>query len=199
MRATTSPSFISEISMLFYNYNHPLHKLITGSMKKFQLLLFVFINMITTEVTAQTINGTNYGGADFTPPDGTILNGTFTNVGTFRITVGSTVYVATGVPLSIQANNIIIEGTLNGQGGGYAGGASTNIGGANGLPGSGPGGGAGGLFGGCVHGDGGAGGGYGGNGGNSGSYFGSGPAPVLGGTAYGASNRFNSQMGYGVG
>jgi hypothetical protein len=155
---------------------------------------------------AVLIVGGNLGGGDLTPANGDILSGTFTNVGTFSIPLGATVFVAGGVPLSVTASAINIDGILNGVGAGFAGGPSVNnispncqgSGTPSGIAGSGPGGGGGGLFGNCVHGDGGGGGAYGGAGGQSGSFFGSAPPPTLGGSSYDP-NAGTVEMGSGGG
>jgi len=132
----------------------------------------------TAAPVAAVIAGGDFGGADLTPTDGDKLSGTFTNVGTFSIAAGDTVLVDPGVPLSIQASLIDINGTLDGSGAGAAGGASVpnipscaDTGAITGDPGSGPGGGGGGRFGCNTHGSGGGGGGYGGAGGVSASIF----------------------------
>jgi hypothetical protein len=112
--------------------------------------------------TAAVIVGSDFGGADLVVSNGDILQGTFTNVGTFTVGAGNTVFVANGFGLSIAANTIQIDGTIDGTGAGFAG-AATPVGdAANGLAGTGPGAGAGGLYGGAVHASGGGGGGSGG-------------------------------------
>lgn len=149
---------------------------------------------LSTLSSAATITGSNYAGANLTPANGDVLSGTFTNVGTFYIQAGYTVYIDPGVLLSISASNIVIDGDLVGNGSGYAGGAIVTTG-ADGNIGSGTGGGTGGYYGGCVHGTGGGGGAYGGNGGHS-SRAGGGlitPAsPAAGGTAYGNNTVLSS-------
>jgi len=92
----------------------------------------------------------------------------------------------------MPANNIVIDGILDGSGTGFAGGPSVPYntsgcpgdGTVTGIPGSGPGGGGGGLFGCNVHGSGGGGAGYGGNGGASSQAI-SPAGPTPGGVAYG--------------
>ena len=126
---------------------------------------------------AVPINGADYGGGNLFLNNGDVLSGNFTNVGTFVIPFGATVYVADGVSLSVMAQQISIAGSLNAVGSGFAGGLNA----FNGNPGAGPGGGGGGLHGNSVHASGGAGGGNAGVGGNGASSFGGGPAPSIGG------------------
>lgn len=156
------------------------------------LLASLFMNL-----NSATITGSNYAGADLKPNNGDILSGTFTNVGEFRIQSGYTVYIAQGTVFSITARCVIVEGTLDATGKGYAGGA---LGGSpsNGGNGSGSGGGYGGVHGPCVHGSGGGGGGYGGNGGNGSihTFYTGGGA---GGSAYGSSSFPGIDMGSGGG
>jgi len=142
-----------------------------------------------------TITGSNYAGANLTPSNGDILQGTFTNVGTFDVAAGTTVYVAPGTPLSVTANTIHIDGVLDGDGAGYAGGAN----GQSGSPGSGPGGGQGGTYGPAVHASGGGGGGYGGAGGNGAWLNAGGTTQASGGSAYGTAAPLGVQMGSGGG
>ena len=102
----------------------------------FSCLLAVF--SWTGAAGAVTINGGNYNGANLTPANGDVLNGVFTNVGTFTVPAGAVVYVQTGVALEIHAQNITILGTLDGSGRGSAGGAP--VAGATGGNGAGAGG-----------------------------------------------------------
>ncbi len=143
--------------------------------------------------------GSDLGGGDLIPADGDVLSGSFTNVGTFHVAAGITVGVDPGVPLIVMAEEISIEGTIDADGAGFAGGATNPVVSSAGLPGSGPGGGEGGGFGSCVHGNGGGGGGYGGTGGISSSLFGNGPPPSAGGPAYGDPNPPGIMMGSGGG
>ena len=69
-----------------------------------------------------TITGRNLGGVDLIPNDGDVLSGTFTGIGLFWIQPGFTVFVDPGVSLSIEADMILIDGTLEGTGAGFAGG-----------------------------------------------------------------------------
>lgn len=158
------------------------------------LLLFI---VAVTGAHAQTIYGSDYGGADLDPADGAILSGTFTNVGTFRVQAGRTVTIEQGTVLSVSAVSADIEGTINGVGSGYAGGARSGASSTGGA-GSGPGGGAGGDYGGCVHGSGGAGGGYGATGGDGASHWGD-PMPSVGGSAYGTAAGSDVDGGSGGG
>ena len=156
---------------------------------------------------AAVIVGGDLGGGDLLPANGDILSGTFTNVGIFQIDAGDTVFVDPGVPLSIQAAQINIHGTLDGSGVGSTGGAPvTNIpscvpsGTLTGNAGSGPGGGGGGRFGCNVHGSGGGGGGYGGSGGGSDSFFSpTNPGPAAGGATFGDATSPSINLGSGGG
>ena len=136
---------------------------------------------------AATISGGDKGGADITVANGDVLSGTFTNVGTFTIPAGVTVTVDPGVPLSITATKIVIDGTLDGTGAGFAGGVATTNSGDNGIVGEGSGPGGGGNYGQNVHGSGGGGGGYGGAGGDGAfaEYPNYPTAPGAGGVTYG--------------
>ena len=154
--------------------------------------LYIAIQAAHAGPSLALIGGSDYGGADLTPANGDVLSGTFTNVGTLNIAAGVTVFVQPGTALSITAANIIIDGTLDGSGAGFAGGAPVPYTGGScpsGLPGNsgaGPGGGGAGLFGCNIHGSGGGGGGYGGVGGRSGSFFSSSnPGQAAAGAAYG--------------
>ena len=60
------------------------------------------------------IVGGDYQGADLLPANGDVLSGTFTNVGRFEIDAGETVLVQPGTLLSVQAQNVLIDGVLNG-------------------------------------------------------------------------------------
>jgi len=134
-----------------------------------------------------TITGTDYGGANLTPASGDVLSGTFTNVGTFTVTSGYTVYVADGVTFSMDADNVTIAGTLNGDGRGSNGGTGGRGSLQYGNTGSGSGPGTGGQWGNCVHPAGGGGGGYGASGGGGGVGI---PwsTPGSGGASYGSSS-----------
>ena len=55
-----------------------------------------------------TIFGANYGGANLTPANGDVLSGTFTNVGQFLVSGGTTVFEASGVALSAVALGALI-------------------------------------------------------------------------------------------
>ncbi|MCC7509847.1 MAG: IPT/TIG domain-containing protein [Planctomycetes bacterium] len=156
--------------------------------------------LFASGLSAVTIVGGDYAGADLVPADGDELSGTFTNVGTFRVMSGRTVHVLQGTALNVTANLILIEGTLNGLGRGNTGGAAvannSNLGGVNGT---GTGFGGGGQYGSCCHGTGGGGGAYGGNGGAGGRFLTS-PNPGTGGTAHGAAGSPTSAgMGAGGG
>ncbi len=146
---------------------------------------------------AALINGADFGGGNLTPADGDILSGVFTNIGTFTVGAGTTVFVMPGVALSLSANSIVIDGQLNANGAGGAGGAGGLVNPTAGSAGFGPGPGSGGGPGPCVHGGGGGGGAYGGNGGNGGYWF-SNPVAV-GGIAYGSALTADIQMGSGGG
>ena len=137
------------------------------------------ISLFVGQASASLVIGGDYAGGNLTLSSGDILSGSFTNIGSFIIPFGATVYVANNIALSVSAQQITIAGLLDGLGAGYAGGLHAQSGSA----GSGPGGGNGGGFGNAVHASGGAGGGSVGAGGNSASYFGNSPAPAAGGAA----------------
>ncbi len=145
------------------------------------------------------IVGSDLGGGDLVPANGDVLSGSFTNVGTFHVAAGVTVFVDPGVPLSVTATEILIEGTIDADLAGFVGGATPPNPSDPGNPGGGPGGGEGGGFGNCVHSGGGGGGAYGGDGGDSSSLFGTNPPPALGGSAYGSPNPPGIMMGSGGG
>ena len=147
---------------------------------------------------SSTITGGDLGGLDLIPSAGDVLSGTFTNVGTFSVQPGVTVFIDPGVDLSVSASSILIEGTIDGTGAGFAGGVTPAPVATPGQPGQGPGGGAGGNYGPYIHGPGGGGGGYGGPGGAGGKTF-STPAEALGGPAYGVAAPPNVQKGSGGG
>jgi hypothetical protein len=159
--------------------------------------------VIDGAASGTVIPGGDYAGADLTPADGATLSGAFTNVGKFTIAAGTHVYVASGIPLSIGAGSVDIEGVLDATGAGYAGGSliwyATNF--QPGQPGAGFGGGLGSGFGGCHQSAGGGGGGNGGRGGGGGQVIQTTPE-ALGGFNYGVGLSFlnnNSALGSGGG
>lgn len=161
---------------------------------------FLSVLLFPVAAFATIINGSNYNGNNLVPNNGDTLNGTFTNVGNFHVQNGVTVHVKPGTILSISAQCINVEGTIMGNGAGYAGGNVNPIFSASGITGFGPGGGEGGFHGACVHGTGGGGGAYGGNGGNSSKHnISSPPNPAMGGTAYGTLGLPAIDMGSGGG
>lgn len=120
-------------------------------------------------------------GADLVPSNYETLSGTYTNVGEFRVGAGLTVFVGQGAGLYVYAATVTIQGSLNANGRGYAGGANGAVGGAGFAGGNGFGPGAGG---GGAAGYGGGGGGYG-NADGTGSAGGAGDVPASGGGAGG--------------
>lgn len=126
--------------------------------------------------------GGDHNGADWTPGNGETIGGTHTNIGSFTITSGYTVDISQGSDLKIFADDIDVDGTLNGNGKGYAAGSSK-------LSGTGPGGGVGNNS----TGAGAGGGGYGGAGGQGGD------SGAGGGSSYGSSSDSIIQMGSGGG
>jgi len=60
-----------------------------------------------------TWEGGDWGGMDFTPGNGDVLSGTFTNIGRFIINTGDTVYAGSSL-LSLSSNDAVISGTLYG-------------------------------------------------------------------------------------
>ena len=85
-------------------------------------LVFAALSTPLCPALAATITGGNWGGAALSPADGDVLSGVFTDVSTFTVAAGTTVYVEDGTPLEVFANNILIEGTLNGDATGFIGG-----------------------------------------------------------------------------
>ena len=164
-------------------------------------LFFVFILVNCT--IQLVLFGADYGGSNLIPNDNDILSGTFTNVGLFKINSGSTIHVDQNVTLNIEAQNVVIEGSLIGIGKGYLG-AEINVDtGADGLDGEGPGRGYGGPFllndPGGVLGNGGGGAGYHGMGGNSSAFSIDFLDPGLGGEAYSDLNSLIAFKGSGGG
>ena len=84
-----------------------------------------------TEAFAQqwtATGGGDHGGQDWQPADGTAIAGLHTNIATFRVAAGQTVFVAPwdGAALGeveIRAQVVLIEGTLSANGAGHGGGA----------------------------------------------------------------------------
>lgn len=128
---------------------------------------------------------TNHNGADWTPANGSTLTGIHTNVRIFTITSGYTCYIAAGVPFEVYALESLISGTIDGDGKGYSGGATSNNG-------AGPGGGLRGQ----TNSTGAGGGAYGGDGGDGqDDYAGMGE----GGSSYGTSDEYSILKGSGGG
>ncbi|MBU4368524.1 hypothetical protein KJ575_02300, partial [Patescibacteria group bacterium] len=79
----------------------------------------------------------NHNGADWTPANGSSIDGVHCGVGTFTIASGYTVYVTayngtTYGKLSVYANSATITGTLSATGKGYAAGSGPGAGGSGG-------------------------------------------------------------------
>jgi len=130
--------------------------------------LFFGTMLVGVSAHAATLTGTDYAGADLIPEDGDVLEGTFTNVGTFTLSPGFEVTTSPGVPLEVHAAMSEIHGILNADAAGDTGGALTPVPLSSADPGdagAGPGGGGEGGAGACTHGGGGGGGGFGGDGG----------------------------------
>lgn len=128
---------------------------------------------------AATLTGADWGNQPLTPANGDTLSGTFTNVSSFTVGAGTTVFVAAGTPLVVYAATVSIRGVINGVGRGQSGGdggVETGIG----LAGFGDGPGLG------------AGAGNGGGGGSHGGRGGAGAGALGGSTsaAYGAATTF---------
>lgn len=105
----------------------------------------------------------------------------------FELAAGDTLTLAAGVPLKITAHRILVAGTIQGDGAGFAAGPDPSN-----LSGNGPGGGVTGNL------SGGAGGGYGGAGGNGGKDANEG-SPSPGGNAYGSASDPTIDLGSGGG
>lgn len=72
----------------------------------------------------------DHGGADWTITANTQVGGTHTNIGTFTINSGVTASVDVECHyFYVEANNIVVSGTINANGVGYAGGSGGNYGG----------------------------------------------------------------------
>lgn len=74
-------------------------------------------------------DGGDHGGADWTPANGTYIAGNHTNIGTFTVAGGTTVYIqpyngSSYGWVQINANTINIQGTLTATGQGYGGGGA---------------------------------------------------------------------------
>ena len=79
----------------------------------FALTLLMFFCFNQT-IVAQT---TDHGGADFIINADTTLGGNHINIGTFTINTGMTVSIDNSIHfLSINAQNIIVNGIINGNG-----------------------------------------------------------------------------------
>jgi hypothetical protein len=109
----------------------------------------------------------------------TNITGTI-NADWFEITAGDTAFITAGTPVVINARNIIIRGTIQGNGRGYQGPAINTVG-------TGPGGGGTSTNSGC------GGGSYGGVGGTGG--MDAGDTPGTGGASYGTNNGTDNAMG----
>jgi hypothetical protein len=152
---------------------------------------------------AQFTSDTDWAGADFTPPPGATIAGTHSNIGTFWVPAGTTVYVAdwdgsAGGAAVINATTILIEGSLVADGTGWLGGLG-NPGPSpmgDGSAGTGPGAGGGGQRGSYVGSSGGGGAGYGGMGGVGGDGE---MTPGVGGGTYGTMSGMDVDMGSGGG
>ena len=78
--------------------------------------------VIVRGAEAATLVGGDYAGADLVPADGDVLEGTFTNVGTFHVPAAARVRVQDRVPLVVEADTILVEGILDGNAAGRTGG-----------------------------------------------------------------------------
>ncbi len=149
----------------------------------------------TAVAAATTFQGADYGGADLVLADGDVLEGTFTNIARFEVPAGTRVGVAQGVPLAVEADEVVVAGHLTANGAGHAAGSSA----FGGDPlGQGPGGGDGTEL--SIAGAGG--GAHGGSGGygDSNGCFGSLSDGLIGGMAYGtAADPTEALMGSGGG
>ncbi|NCG18153.1 MAG: hypothetical protein GWP91_03965 [Rhodobacterales bacterium] len=145
-------------------------------MEALNLRWLVFVAaLIPTQALATTYVGSDLGGTDLILLDGDVLEGAFTNVGTFWVTAGATVFVQREIHLEVHADTILIDGSLSAEGAGDRGGQpglSPGAGAIAGFNGFGLGFGGLGGPGNCVHGGGGGGGGHAGRGGEGAYYFG---------------------------
>jgi len=84
------------------------------------LIFIISFNIAWNFIAAQ---GTDHGGADWTPGSGTV-GGRHYNIGTFTLNAGSTITIDASIHyLQIEAVNIVIAGTINGNGAGNSGGS----------------------------------------------------------------------------
>ncbi len=180
----------------------------------FRCILFVLLGSFSFAWT--NTGGGDHGGASWAPANGATIGGNHTNIGTFTVGLGTTVYVTSGTPLKVYAHTITVSGTINGDYAGYEGGTggssgggfrAYSYGGSGGVEGGGSG--SGGSWGDCwrscgaMYGaGGGGGGGYGGRGapgGSSGGGRGGGDGGPLRGNAYSRTIEMGSGAGGGGG
>ncbi|MCB9687901.1 MAG: hypothetical protein H6735_22865 [Alphaproteobacteria bacterium] len=86
----------------------------------FSSALFVLMFAGASPAPAATWVGADWGGSDFVVADGDVLSGSFTGVGHFVVPAGAVVTVASGVPLSVDAHRITVDGWLDASGAGEA-------------------------------------------------------------------------------
>lgn len=186
------------------------------------LILGPISPVVDTAVAWTETGGGDHGGASWSPANATSIAGEHYNIDVFEIALGNEVFVqnwngADFGNISIHANFIYINGTLNALEKGYSGGisgvgGSSSMGGQGGGSGMGPGGGSMGVWGGdsLPYGGGGGGGGGGGSYGGLGGFGGNGGRgsgtpggnPGGGGTAtaiYGSESGYTIEMGSGSG
>ena len=98
----------------------------------FLCLLLIFSGLFLSPQPVQAWSNTgggDHGGADWTPANGTYIAGNHTNIGTFTVAGGTTVYIqpydgTSYGSVQINANTIDIQGTLTASGQGYGGGGA---------------------------------------------------------------------------
>ncbi|MBS3097397.1 hypothetical protein J4209_01230 [Candidatus Woesearchaeota archaeon] len=97
--------------------------------KLIRTIILVFVSLLFSKIVyaASYISNQDHGGADWTLANGDYIAGTHTNIGTFTVPAGATVYVqryngASYGSVVINANNINVIGTIDASGAGYGGG-----------------------------------------------------------------------------
>ncbi|MEW6664866.1 MAG: hypothetical protein AB1512_06565 [Thermodesulfobacteriota bacterium] len=77
------------------------------------LVAWAFLATLNAAQASMIWEGRDWGGADFAPAGGDILSGAFTNIGTFLIGEGDTVFAGSAT-VSLSAHDSLIEGALQG-------------------------------------------------------------------------------------
>jgi hypothetical protein len=83
----------------------------SGNIIMAAVVMAVIVAAFGTAHAFTIYNGGDWGGMDFTPADGDVLSGTFTNIGLFSINTGDTIYAGAG-DLTLFTNQSLINGIL---------------------------------------------------------------------------------------